>query len=111
MAVGILGKILGCYTASRIMHINRRDSLIIGIGMIARGEVCLIVMQKGISAGLMEANYLVMGVMLVIVSSILAPILLRVLYRGSKSDELPPPSEKEEQLQMQLPVEHTQNLI
>ena len=111
VAVGILGKILGCYTASRIMHINRRDSLIIGIGMIARGEVCLIVMQKGISAGLMEANYLVMGVMLVIVSSILAPILLRLLYRGSKSDELPPPSEKEEQLQMQLPVEHTQNLI
>lgn len=52
-----------------------------------------------------------MGVMLVIVSSILAPILLRLLYRGSKSDELPPPSEKEEQLQMQLPVEHTQNLI
>lgn len=111
VAVGILGKIIGCYTAARAMHVKRKDALIIGIGMIARGEVCLIVMQKGISAGLMDANYLVMGVMLVIVSSILAPILLRLLYRGSDGDELPPSSESEEQLQIEIPVEHTQNLI
>ena len=51
------------------------------VGMIARGEVCLIVLQKGISAGFVTSDYLAMGVFLVIISSFVAPIALKLIYR------------------------------
>ncbi len=111
VAVGILGKIIGCYAASRMLRMSRRDSFIIGVGMIARGEVCLIVMQKGINAKLMPDSYLVMGVMLVIISSILAPILLRLLYRKDQGGDASVPPSEPVQLEMPLPDPNTQNLI
>lgn len=49
--------------------------------MIARGEVALIVAQKGIDAGLIDARYLAVVVLLVLISSILLPILMKLLYR------------------------------
>lgn len=88
VVVAILTKMIGCYLASRALKEPRRDSLIVGIGMIARGEVCLIVMQKGITSGLIESNYVTMAIMLVIVSSLLAPILLKFCYGKQKAAAL-----------------------
>ena len=56
------------------------DSLKIGVGMMNRGEVALIVAQKGLDAGLMDAKFFTAVIILIIVSSILTPILLKVLY-------------------------------
>ena len=86
--VAIAAKMLGCFGMAKVLRYDWKDSLVIGVGMIARGEVCLIVLQKGISAGLASPDYLAMGVLLVIVSSFLAPVLLKLIYR--KSDPLPP---------------------
>ena len=86
--VAIAAKMLGCFGMAKLLRYDWKDSLVIGVGMIARGEVCLIVLQKGISAGLASPDYLAMGVLLVIVSSFLAPVLLKLIYR--KSDPLPP---------------------
>ena len=58
--------------------------------MIARGEVALIVTEKGIAGGLIASQYRVIVVMLVLVTSLLAPILLKLLYKHD--DELPPPT-------------------
>lgn len=94
VAVAIITKMLGCFLAAKCVRYDMHESLIIGIGMIARGEVCLIVLQKGISAGFVTADYLAMGVMLVIVSSFLAPILLKLIYkRWDKKSGLPPLAE------------------
>ena len=87
VAVAILTKLLGCFGAAKALRYDLRSSLIIGVGMIARGEVCLIVLQRGIQAGFVTADYLAMGVMLVIASSFLAPILLKLLC---KEKNLPP---------------------
>lgn len=84
VAVAIVTKMLGCFLSSKICRYSFKDSLVIGVGMIARGEVCLIVLQKGISAGFVTSDYLAMGVLLVIVSSFLAPILLKLIYKKSK---------------------------
>ena len=86
--VAIAAKMLGCFGMAKLLRYDWKDSLVIGVGMIARGEVCLIVLQKGISAGLASPDYLAMGVLLVIVSSFLAPVLLKLIYK--KSDPLPP---------------------
>lgn len=94
--VAILTKIIGCGGAARILHFNRKDSLRTGIGMIARGEVALIVMEKGISGGIIDAKYRVIVVLLVLVSSLLAPILLKLLYKHDDTPALPTRQELEE---------------
>lgn len=85
----IIGKIIGCGIIAKTCKFNNKDSLRIGIGMIARGEVALVVAQKGINAGLMNGEHLTVVVMLVLVSSILAPLLLKALYNDkSESDKM-----------------------
>ncbi len=85
--VAILTKIIGCGGMAKLLGFSAKDSLRTGIGMIARGEVALIVMEKGIDGGIIDAKYRVIVVLLVLVSSLLAPILLKVLY---KNDDTPP---------------------
>ncbi len=78
--VGLISKIIGCSLMAKICRFKLNDSLKIGIGMMTRGEVALIVAQKGLSAGLLEPVYFTSVILLIIVSSISTPILLKILY-------------------------------
>lgn len=89
-------KIIGCGSVARLFGFKFKDSLRIGVGMIARGEVALIVTEKGIAGGLLESDYRIIVVMLVLVSSILAPILLKLLYKNDDDTPLPTREELEE---------------
>lgn len=80
--VALMGKIVGCGTAAKICGLKMKDSLRVGIGMMARGEVCLIVAQKGLAAGIIPDSYLTGVILLIIISSIVTPILLRLLFKG-----------------------------
>ena len=79
--VACLGKIIGCGTMAKICKFNWNDSLKIGIGMMTRGEVALITAQKGLHAGLITSDYFTAVILMILVSSILAPVLLKVLYK------------------------------
>ena len=79
-AVGLISKIVGCGIMARLCKFNGLDSLKIGVGMMTRGEVALIVAQKGLSAGLLTPVYFTSVIFLIIVSSILTPIILKILY-------------------------------
>ena len=83
----ILGKIIGCGAMAKSTKFSFKDSVKIGVGMIARGEVALIVTQKGIDAGIIEGKYITIVVMLVLVSSILAPILLKLLFKNDENSD------------------------
>ena len=78
--VGLVCKIIGCGLMARICGFKAPDALKIGVGMMTRGEVALIVAQKGLSVGLLKPVYFTAVILLIIVSSILTPILLKVLY-------------------------------
>ena len=78
--VALLSKIIGCGLISKICKFNWSDSLKIGIGMMTRGEVALIVAQKGLSSGLVEPIYFTSVILLIIVSSVLTPISLKLLF-------------------------------
>lgn len=92
VAVAIIGKIIGCGGVAKLFKFSWRDSFKVGVGMIARGEVALIVAQKGIDAGLLDQKYLALVILLVLVSSILAPILLKIIYKKDPPDMLPTPN-------------------
>ena len=78
--VALFAKILGCGVVSRICRFSTSDSLKIGVGMMTRGEVALIVAQKGLAAGLLTADYFTAVILLILVSSIATPIVLKFLY-------------------------------
>ena len=78
--VALLGKIIGCGFTAKLCRFNKWESLKIGVGMMTRGEVALIVSQKGLNAGLMDASYFTAVIMLILASSILTPIFLKILY-------------------------------
>lgn len=78
--VGLLTKIIGCGLMAKCFKYSNNDSLKIGIGMMTRGEVALIVSQAGLKEGLIDEKYFACVLMLIIVSSILTPILLKILY-------------------------------
>lgn len=80
VVVALLSKIIGCGLISRLCKYNWSDSLKIGIGMMTRGEVALIISQKGLSTGLISADYFTAVILLILVSSIATPLLLKLIY-------------------------------
>ena len=56
------------------------DSLKIGVGMMTRGEVCLIVAQKGLNAGFLSGDFFSAVILLILFSSVATPIILKILY-------------------------------
>ena len=78
--VGLISKIIGCGLMARICRFKGKDALKIGVGMMTRGEVALIVAQKGLSMNLIDPVYFTAVILLIIVSSIATPILLKVLF-------------------------------
>lgn len=87
VAVGLITKIIGCGLMSKLCRFNAKDSLKIGVGMMTRGEVALIVAQKGLDAGILDPKYFTAVILLIIVSSISTPIILKLLYRGEPLEE------------------------
>ncbi len=80
VAVGLLSKVLGCGLISKVLGYRWGDSFKIGVGMMTRGEVALIVAQRGLAAGMMNEAYFTAVILLIIVSSIVTPIILKILY-------------------------------
>ncbi len=80
--VALLSKIIGCSLVAKLTRHSARDSFKVGVGMMTRGEVALIVAQKGLSIGLLDPVYFTPVIILIITSSILTPIFLKLLYKG-----------------------------
>ena len=69
------------------MRYTNKESLQIGIGMISRGEVALIVANKGASVGLMSEKFMTPLVIMVVFTTIVTPILLKLVFPKKKSGE------------------------
>lgn len=90
VAAGIIGKIVGCSAMAHCFKYNKKESLAAGFGMIARGEVALAVYATG--SGLIAPqggiDPLVATIFLIITSSILCPIFLKLVFKGHKAADL-----------------------
>ncbi len=86
--VGLVSKIIGCGLMAKLLRFRGKDCLKIGVGMMTRGEVALIVAQKGLSVGMIAPEYFTAVILLIVVSSICTPIILKVLYAKDPEGEL-----------------------
>lgn len=81
VVAGLLGKVLGAGLGAKITGSNSKDSLIVGIGMMARAEVVIVTAQEGVDSGLVEAGIIPFTLVIILASSFLTPILLRFLSK------------------------------
>lgn len=79
--IGCVAKVVGSGGVSRLLGFRGRECLQIGVGMMVRGEVALIVAQKGLAVGLVDRKYFTSVILLIIISSMVAPVLLKVLFK------------------------------
>lgn len=84
--IGLITKIVGCGLMAKCFRFSNQDALKIGVGMMTRGEVALIVSQKGLSVGLLDSVFFTPVIILIICSSIATPIILKLLYRNTPAE-------------------------
>jgi Kef-type K+ transport system membrane component KefB len=89
VVVGLLGKVVGCGIVAKLLKYNTSDSLKIGVGMMTRGEVALIVAQRGLKADIVDSRYFTAVILLIILSSILTPIILKAIYASDEKANSP----------------------
>lgn len=92
VVLGIFGKIFGCSLTAKPFKYSNREALTIGCGMIARGEVALAVYATGQSLILYEGGKLtgidplVPTILLIVVTSVLCPIFLKLVFKNQKNE-------------------------
>ena len=80
VAVAMLSKIIGCGLGAKICGYSKKEIIQIGTGMMARGEVALVIANKGIKLGIMNTYFLPSIIIMIITAAICTPILLKKAY-------------------------------
>lgn len=80
----ILGKWLGAGIGARLGGLELREAVQVGAGMVSRGEVGLIVAAVGIEAGLVLPDEFSAIIVMVLISTLVTPPILRSLFAREK---------------------------
>ena len=83
IVAAVLSKMLGA--GSGAVRLGWRDMFRIGSGMVPRGEVGMVVAQIGLALHVIENSVYGVVVLMAVVTTIIAPPLLNISYRGSGS--------------------------
>ena len=85
LIVAILSKIIGCALGAKLCKYTLDESIQIGTGMVSRGEVALIVANKGIAVGLMNPAFLAPIVIVVVITTVITPVLLKIIFKREQN--------------------------
>lgn len=88
LVIAILSKVVGCGLGAKVCGCTGKEALQVGIGMISRGEVALIVAQKGYASGMLDDLLFAPIVLVVIVTTLLTPILLKIFMKDPAPQEV-----------------------
>lgn len=82
LIIAVLTKFIGAYSGARLFKLSRNNASKIGIGMISRGEVGLIIAEIGLKNQLISTEYYSTIIAVIIITTIITPILLRVIIKS-----------------------------
>lgn len=83
--VAILSKVFGAGLGAKLSGFSKKTSFVIGIGMIARGEVALIVANRGKDLKFISENTFNSLILIVAITTLITPILLNLIYKKRQS--------------------------
>lgn len=87
LAVSVISKLVGCGLGAKLCGFTGRESVQVGVGMVCRGEVALIVANRGLSLGVLSAVMMTPVIITVIGGTILTPVLLKLVFRSGKEPQ------------------------
>lgn len=88
LAVAVAGKLAGAYAGARLSRLSHWESLAIGAGMNARGVVEIVIASVGLRLGVLTLASYTIVVLVAIVTSVMAPPLLRLaMARVAQTEE------------------------
>lgn len=73
--IAIITKYAGCFIAARKHGMDKLDAIIVGLGMIPRGEVALIAAQIGLGIGVIQPAIFSSIIVMAIITSFLPPLI------------------------------------
>lgn len=85
--MAVLTKLLGCGIGARLTGFNTKSSIIIGSGMISRGEVALIIASIGLNSGILQQEYFTPVIIMVIITTLVTPPLLKATFTERKQKQ------------------------
>ena len=88
IVAAVISKIMGCGLGAKLCGMSSHQSLVVGIGMVARSEVALMVAQKGLDSGLIPEEALPAIVLSIVASALVTPILLKIAVGRNPVAEL-----------------------
>ena len=88
LVVAVITKIVGCGTGAFLSGLTFQESLGVGVGMVARGEVALIVAKIGLDSGLITEDLFTSMVVVAIATTVATPPLLRMVFK--RGQDAPP---------------------
>ena len=88
--VSVVSKVVGCGLGGLLCRYSKTQSIRIGCGMVSRGEVALIVANRGMALGILPSIFVTPILLCVVFTTIITPVLLKLVYnpKGDDSDYL-----------------------
>ncbi|MCK4319961.1 cation:proton antiporter [Candidatus Micrarchaeota archaeon] len=85
--LAVLSKLIGCGIGALLSGFNKRDSVMVGLGMGPRGEVSLIIALIGLSSGVLnQAEYTIISAM-ALLTTLVGPPLMNLIARSREDDK------------------------
>lgn len=81
IVIAIMSKLIGCYIPSRIQGMSHKDSLIIGFGMVPRGEVAMIIGLLALNSAIIKQDLYVVLVIMSLITTMFTPPVLKKLFK------------------------------
>lgn len=82
LVTAVLSKVIGCGLGARLCGFGGRECVQVGTGMACRGEVALIVANRGLGMGILSQAMMTPIIITVVGCAVLTPVLLKLAFRG-----------------------------
>lgn len=87
VVVGISSKLIGCGLGAKLCGFKGRQCVQVGCGMACRGEVALIVANKGMAMNIVNPIFFGPIIILVVCCAVFTPIMLKLAFKGENAYE------------------------
>ena len=84
IAMGFLGKVIGCGVGAKLSGFDKKKALQIGFGMVPRAEVAIIIANLGIKMDIIGQHELAAVILMVLVTTLITPSLLKWSFEGEE---------------------------
>lgn len=86
LLTAILSKVIGCGLGAKMCGFCTTECIQVGAGMACRGEVALIVANRGLSMGVLSQTIMTPIVITVVGCAVLTPLLLKLAFSGHSKE-------------------------